>query len=136
MHADSACPGNGESLQHHGVTVPPNNLIPLSGRHRTKTPSRSGEIDRRIRAGWMSFRRYLYTQELYGRPEAGLLHLKDWRLKPEVVEALLHGCTTWIPLRGHYNELRTAHCRMLLRTLEAWYKSPNSRIFSYKGTLQ
>ena len=34
----------------------------------TKTPNLSDEIDRRIRAGWMSFKRY--TQELYGRPKA------------------------------------------------------------------
>ena len=34
----------------------------------TKTPNLSDEIDRRIRAGWMSFKRY--KRELYDRPKA------------------------------------------------------------------
>ena len=47
-----------------------------------------------------------------------------------VVEALLFGCTTWTPLKAHYNKLRTAHEMVLLRILGAWSKSPNNRIIS------
>ena len=39
-----------------------------------ETPNLSDEIDRRIGAGWESFRSY--TRELYDRPKASLLHLK------------------------------------------------------------
>ena len=49
------------------------------------------EIDRPIRAGWMSFNRY--RAELYDRPTAPL-DLKPWMVKSEVVEALLYGCAT------------------------------------------
>ena len=34
VHADPACTGIEDSLQRHGVTVPPDNLIHLFGRHR------------------------------------------------------------------------------------------------------
>ena len=54
----------------------------------------------------------------------------------EVVKALLYGCATWSPLKGHYTMLRTTHHRMLLRILGAWCKSPNKRILSYNDTLQ
>ena len=33
VHADLARTGNEDSLQRHGATVPPDNLIHLSGRH-------------------------------------------------------------------------------------------------------
>ena len=59
----------------------------------SERPKLSAEIDRRIRAGWMSFNRY--RAELYDRPTASL----------EVVEALL------------YVDLRDAHHRMLFRIL-------------------
>ena len=49
----------------------------------TETPNLSDEINRRIRAGWMSFKRY--TRELCDRPKASLLPLKA---RSEVVEAL------------------------------------------------
>ena len=39
-----------------------------------ETPNLSDEIDRRIRAGWMGFKRY--KRELYGRPKANLLPVK------------------------------------------------------------
>ena len=55
----------------------------------TETLNLSDEIDRRIRAGWMSFKRY--TRELYDRPKASLLPLKARILGSEVVEALLYG---------------------------------------------
>ena len=79
-------------------------------------PNLSDEIDRRIRAGWMGFKRY--KRELYDRPKASLLPLKARMVRSEVVEALLYGCATWTPLKGHYGKFRTTHHRMLLRILE------------------
>ena len=34
VHADSACTGNEGSLQRHGETVPPDNLLRLFGKNR------------------------------------------------------------------------------------------------------
>ena len=100
----------------------------------TETPNLSDEIDRRICAGWMGFKRY--KRELYGRPTASLLPLKTQMVRSEVVEALLYGCATWTPLKGHYAKIRTTPHRMLLRILGAWCKSQNKRILSYKDALQ
>ncbi|CAM9498388.1 unnamed protein product, partial [Ascophyllum nodosum] len=100
----------------------------------TEMPNLSDEIDRRIRAGWMGFKRY--KRELYDRPKASLLPLKARMVRSEVVEALLYGCVTWTPLKCHYAKLRARDHRMLLRILGAWCKSPNKRILSYKDALQ
>ena len=78
----------------------------------TETLNLSDEIDRRIRAGRMGFKRY--KRELYDRPKASLLPLKVRMERPEVVEALLYGCATWTPLKGHYAKLRTIHQKILL----------------------
>ena len=83
----------------------------------TEIPNLSDEIDRRIRAGWMGFKRY--KRELYDRPTASLLPLKARMVRSEVVEALLYGCVTWTPLKCHYAKLRTTHHRMLLQILGA-----------------
>ena len=100
----------------------------------TEMPNLSDEIDRRIRAGWMGFKRY--KRELYDLPKASLLPLKTRMVRSEVAEALLYGCVTWTPLKCHYAKLRTTHHnRMLLRILGAWCKSPNKRILSYKDAL-
>ena len=99
----------------------------------TETPNLLDEIDRRIRAGWMGFKRY--KRELSDRPKASLLPLKARMVSSGVVEALLYGCVTWAPLKCHYAKLRTTHHRMLLRILGAWCKSPNKRILSYKDAL-
>ena len=99
-----------------------------------ETPNLSDEIDWRIRAGWMGFMRY--TRELYDRLKVSLLPLKARMVRSEVVEALLYGCATWTPLKGHYTPLRTTHHRMFLRILGAWCKSPNKRTLSYKDALQ
>ena len=99
-----------------------------------ETPNLSDEIDRRIRTGWMGFKRY--KRELYDRPKASLLPLKARMVRAEVVEAPLYGCATWTPLKGHYTKLRTTHHGMLIRILGAWCKSPNKRILSYKDALQ
>ena len=100
----------------------------------TETPNLSDEIDRRIRAGWMGFKRY--ARELYDRPKASLLSLNARMVRSEAVETLLYGCATWTPLKGHYTKLRTTHHMMLLRFLGAWCKSPNKRILSYEDALQ
>ena len=49
----------------------------------------SDEIERRIRTGWMSFKRY--KRELYDRLQESLLPLKARMVRSEVVEALLYG---------------------------------------------
>ena len=73
----------------------------------TKTPNLTDEIDRQIRAGWRSFKRY--KRELYDRPKASLLPLKARMVRSEVVEALLYRCATWTPLKGHYTKLSATH---------------------------
>ena len=100
----------------------------------TESPNLSDEIDRRIRSGRMSFKPY--TRELYERPKASLLPLKARMVRSEVAEALLYGCATWTPLKGHYTKLRAIHHRMLLPILGAWCRSLNKRILSYKDALQ
>ena len=80
----------------------------------------SSKIDRRIRAGWISFNRY--RAELYDYPTASL-DLKSRMVKSYVVEALLYGCVAWTSLKGHYQKLRAAHHKMLLRILGAWCRS-------------
>ena len=103
----------------------------------TETPKLSAEIDRRIRSGWMSFRRY--TPELYDRSKESLLHLKARMVKSDVVvEALPYGCATWTPLDSHCNKLCITHHGMLLPTLGVWCtsKSPNNRIPSFNDVLQ
>ena len=57
------------------------------GGNVTETPNLSDEIDRRIRAGGVSFKSYM--RELYDRPEAGLLPLKAQMVRSETVEAIL-----------------------------------------------
>ena len=76
----------------------------------TETPNLSDVIDRQIRAGWMSFKRY--KRELYDRPKASLLPLKARTVRSELAEALLYGCAKWTPLKGHYTKLRTTYHRM------------------------
>ena len=99
----------------------------------TESSRLSAEIDRRIRAGWMSFNRY--RTELYDRPTASL-DLKTRMVKAEVVEALLYGCAAWTPLKGDYQKLRAAHHRMLLRILGAWCRLRDQRTLSYDLALQ
>ena len=82
---------------------------------------------------WMGFK--CYKRELYDRPKASLLPLKARTVRSQVVKALLYGCATWTPLKGHYAKLRTTHHRMLLRIPGAWCKSLNKRILSYKDAL-
>ena len=91
------------------------------------------EIDRRIRAGWMSFNRY--RAELYDHPTTAL-DLKARMVKSDMVEALLYGCATWTPLKGDYQKLRAAYHRMLLRILGAWCRSWDHRTLSYHLALQ
>ena len=55
-----------------------------------ETLNLSDEINRWIRVGWMSFKRY--KRELYDRPNASLLPLKARMVRSEVVEALLYRC--------------------------------------------
>ena len=82
----------------------------------------------------MGFKRY--TRQLYDCPKASLQSLKARMVRSEVIEALLYGCATWTPLKGHYTKLRTTHHRMLLPILGASCKSPNKNILSCKDALQ
>ena len=48
------------------------------------------------------------TRELFDRLGAPF-RLKTRLLKAEAMEALLHGCMTWLPRREHYRLLQTTH---------------------------
>ena len=100
----------------------------------TEIPNLSVDIDRRIRAGWMSFNRY--RRELYDCPNASLLDLKVRMVKVDVVQALLYDCGTWTPLKVHYRKLRTVHHRVLLQILGAWCRAEDHRFPSYAEALQ
>ena len=80
VHADPARTGNEDSLQRHGAAVPPDTYL---GGTVTEMPNLSDEIDRRICAGWIGFKRY--KRELYDRPKASLLPLKARMVRSEVV---------------------------------------------------
>ena len=71
-------------------------------------------VDRRIRNGWCSFRKY--TLELYARLRAPL-ELKTRMLRAEVLETMLYGCVTWSPRACHYDTLRRANHRFLTRCI-------------------
>ena len=58
----------------------------------TETPNLLDEIDQRIRAGWIGFKRY--KRELYDRRKESLLPLKARMVRSGVVEVLLYGCAT------------------------------------------
>ena len=57
----------------------------------TETPNLLNKIDRWIRAGLMSFKRY--KRELYDRPKESLLPLKARMVSSKVAEARLYECT-------------------------------------------
>ena len=76
------------------------------------------EVDRRVRNAWCSFRKY--TLELYDRPSAPL-ELKIRMLRAEVLETMMYGCVTWSPRACHYDTLRRAHHRFLIRCI-GWRK--------------
>ena len=105
MHVDTRAPATKIVLNATGQEYRQTTSFTYLGCTVTATPNLSDEIDRRIRAGWMGFKSY--TRELYDRPKASLQPLKARMVSSEVVEALLYGCTTWTPLKGHYTKLRT-----------------------------
>ena len=72
--------------------------------------------------------------EIYDRPGVRL-RLKVRLLKAEVIETLLHGCTTWSPNKPDYDGLRRANHSMLLRCL-VWRKQKrDDHILSYTDAL-
>ena len=134
VYADLACTGNEDSLQRHGATVPPDNLLHLFEKHRDRNP-KPVRRDRPADARGVDGLRAL--QAVTVRPPES---------KPAASEgpdgevrgsrgSLIQMCA-WTPLKGHYTKLRTTRHRMLLRTVGAWCKSPNKRILSYKDALQ
>ena len=105
MYADTRAPAMKIVLNATGQEYRQTTSFAYLGFTVIATSNLSDEIHRRIRAGWMGFKRY--TRELYDRPKASLQPLKARMVRSEVVEALLYGCTTWTPLKGHYTKLRT-----------------------------
>ena len=71
----------------------------------TETPNLSDEIDRRIHAGWMGFKRYKGPDGEVRGSRGSLVRMRNMD-----------------PLKCHYAKLRTTHNRMLLRILGAWCK--------------
>ena len=104
MHADTRAPATKIVLNATGQEYRQTTSFAYLGFTVNATSNLSDEIHRRIRAGWMGFKRY--TRE-HDRPKASLQPLKTRMVRSEVVEALLYGCTTWTPLKGHYTKLRT-----------------------------
>ena len=97
----------------------------------TETPNLSDEIDRRIRAGWIGFKRY--KRELCDRPKASLLPLKARMVRSEVVEALLYECASWTPLRqAPYNTPQdvASNSRSLVQVAEQSASSRTKTPFS------
>ena len=89
------------------------------------------EVDQRIRSAWCSFRKY--TLELYDRPSAPL-ELKIRMLRAKVLKIMLYGCT-WSPRACHYDTLRRAHHRFLIRCI-GWRKHNRAdHPISYVDTL-
>ena len=70
----------------------------------------------------------IFSFEVDRRTSAGLVK------SDVVVEGLLCGCASWALLKIHYNKLRTAHHRMLLRIVEDWCRPRDDRILSYHKT--
>ena len=99
----------------------------------TEVPDMSVEIARRTRACWMRIRRYL--RELDDQPKVAL-SLKTRMVKAEAIEALLHGCSTWILRQEHFTKLRTVHHRVLLRIIGAQRERPDHRMTSYNRALE
>ena len=72
------------------------------------------KIKRRIRLAWASYDRF--KRELYDMEDAPSM-LKVRLLKTEVMETLLHRCVPWALGLEHFAKLRTAHHKLLLRTV-------------------
>ena len=90
------------------------------------------KVDRRIRKGWGSFRKY--TLEQYDRPSAPL-ELKIRMLRAEVLETILFVCVTWSPRACHYDTLCRAHHRFLTGCI-GWRKHKRAdHPISYLDTL-
>ena len=79
----------------------------------------TADINRRILLA-IRFRRY--SLPLYDQPTASL-RLKVRMLEAEVVETMLYGCVTRRPTVTHLAILRTAHRRLLLRSI-GWKRKP------------
>ena len=97
-----------------------------------KTLSRDTVEASQIRNACCSFRKY--TLELYDRPSAPL-ELKIRMLRVEVLETMLYGCVTCSPRACHYDTLRRAHHRFLIRCI-GWRKHNRAdHPISYLDTL-
>ena len=91
-----------------------NELFVYLGGNVNHNADLSIEVELRTRNAWCSFRKY--TLELYDRPSAPL-ELEIRILRAEVLGATLYGCVTWSPRACHYNTLRRAHQKFLIRCI-------------------
>ena len=88
-----------------------------------EAPDMSVEISRLARACWMR----INLRELYDQQKKAP-SLKTRMVKPEAIEALLYGHSTWTLRQGHYSKLRTVHHRVLLRIIGVQRKRPDHRM--------
>ena len=83
------------SLEAAGQVYNQTNEFVFLGGNVSHNADLSIEVDRGIRNAWCRFQKY--TFELYDRPSAPL-ELKIRMLRADVLETMLYGCVTWIPL--------------------------------------
>ena len=76
-----------------------------------------------------------FKRELYDM-EAATFVLTLRMLKAEVMETLLYGCVTWTLGKEHFDELRTAHRRFLLRIIVFQRQEPTDQLMSYAKALK
>ena len=106
------------SVEAAGQVYSQTNELVYHGGNVNHNANLSVEVDRHIRNAWCSFRKY--TLELYDRPSTPL-QLKIRMLRAEVLETMLYGCVTRSPRACHYDTLRRAHHRFLIRCI-GWRK--------------
>ena len=91
------------------------------------------EIMRRIRLTWACCNRF--KRELYDMEDAPLT-LKVRMLKAEVIETLLYGCVTWTLGHMRFPELRTAHHKLLLRSIGIQRRQRTDHLMLYAKALK
>ena len=95
--------------------------------------SESADLDTE-NAAWASVRKY--SSQLYRGRNARLLP-KISLFKAEVMEAMLYGCATWTIHSQDFSSLRTAHHKLLLRTIGFRRKDRNGyKPLSYGEVLE
>ena len=106
MHADPARTGNEDSLQRHGVTVPPDNLLHLLGRHAASEGA-DGEV-RGSRSSLVRMRdmdppEVPLRQAPYNTPQDVASNSKSLVQVAEQAHLLVQRCPSPNPMREHRN---------------------------------